>query len=480
MFIFIFQAIWLFIDDVAGKGLDILIIGKFLLYLTPELMDKVIPLTVLLSSILTFGTFAENYEFAAMKASGISLQRAMLSLIFFIIFLGGVTFYFANNVIPISQQKFYNMRRNIAKVKPAAAIEEGIFSDFEGMNIKVDEKYGEKDRFLRNVTIHQKTRTSINSTVIKAKTGELVSSETSDVIQLILRDGHYYKDVNNQKKEKKRKHPFASIKFEIYRMNIEIPEMDQDMEEDLNISTDKMKNISRLAKDIDSLKKDNYRIVTSFSKNISNRMGFFVPIKPKDSILTGKEMAMARGSTTLTAEKKELLAKIDKSNPSIENIIDLFHDWEKIQLFSSAKNATANIVTSIQGKKQEMDRRYKIYRLHILSLHKKYALGLSCIILFFVGAPLGAIIRKGGIGLPMVIAIILFLIYYFVGVFAGNYAKEGNISPILGAWFSTLIMLPLGVILTKRATADKGLMSFGGVIDFFKRLFKKKDKITTT
>ncbi|MFK5973734.1 MAG: LptF/LptG family permease [Flavobacteriaceae bacterium] len=479
MFIFIFQAIWLFIDDVAGKGLDILIIGKFLLYLTPELMDKVIPLTVLLSSILTFGTFAENYEFAAMKASGISLQRAMLSLIFFIVFLGGVTFYFANNVIPISQQKFYNMRRNIAKVKPAAAIEEGIFSDFEGMNIKVDEKYGEKDRFLRNVTIHKKTRTNINSTVIKAKTGELVSSETSDIIQLILRDGHYYEDVVSKNNKKKRKQPFAAIKFEIYRMNIEIPDMDQDMEEDLNISTDKMKNISRLIKDIDSLKKDNLRIVTSFSKNISNRMGFFIPIKTQDSTLSGKEMARAR-DTMLTAEKKALIANIDTSKPSIEAITDLFKDWERIQLISTAKNATTNVITSIQGKKQEMDRRYKIYYLHILSLHKKYALALSCVILFFVGAPLGAIIRKGGMGLPMVIAIILFLVYYFVGVFAGNYAKEGNMSPILGAWFSTLIMLPLGVVLTKRATADKGLMSFEGVIDFFKRLFKKKDKITTT
>ena len=171
---------------------------------------------------------------------------------------------------------------------------------------------------------------------------------------------------------------------------------------------------------------------------------------------------------------------IDKSNPSIKNVVDLFQKWEKIQLYGSAKSSANNVLTSVQGKKQEMERRYKIYRLHILSLHKKYALGLSCVILFFVGAPLGAIIRKGGIGLPMVIAIILFLVYYFVGVFAGNYAKEGNIHPILGAWFSTLIMLPLGIILTKRATADKGLMSFGGVIDFFKGLFKKKDKIANT
>ena len=142
MFIFIFQTIWLFIDDLAGKGLDIVIIGKFLFYLMPNLTEKVLPLTVLLSSILTFGTLAENYEFAAMKASGISLQRAMLSLIVFIIFLGGVTFYFANSVIPASEQKIYNLRRNIAKVKPAVAIVEGVFSDFEGADMNTGKMIG--------------------------------------------------------------------------------------------------------------------------------------------------------------------------------------------------------------------------------------------------------------------------------------------------------------------------------------------------
>jgi lipopolysaccharide export system permease protein len=479
MFIFIFQAIWLFIDDMAGKGLDIMIIGKFLLYLIPELMDKVIPLTVLLSSILTFGTFAENYEFAAMKASGISLQRAMRSLIVFIVFLGGVTFYFANNVIPASQQKFFNLRRNIAKVKPAAAIEEGVFSDFEGMSIKVDNKYGEKDRFLENVTIHQKNNTNENKTVIKAKTGELVSSEASELIQLVLRDGHYYEDVTVKSADTKRKYPFAQANFEIYRMNIEIPAMEQDLEEDSNIDTDKMKNASRLIKDIDSLKRDNIRIVNAFSKNITNRLGAFVPEAPVDStVLKSPESTQLTDTLKLEVPASEL-KKHSQLMDTLKNPVDLFQDWQKIQVVATAKNSASSILASVQGKKEELDRRYKIYRMHILSLHKKYALALSCIILFFVGAPLGAIIRKGGLGLPMVIAIILFLIYYFIGVFAGNYAKEGNISPILGAWLSTLIMLPLGVILTRRATADKGLMSFGSIIDRIKEVFKKKDKIVT-
>ena len=467
MFIFIFQTIWLFIDDLAGKGLDLAIIGKFLFYLMPNLTEKVLPLTVLLSSILTFGSFAENYEFAAMKASGISLQRAMLPLIILVVFLGGVTFYFANNIIPASEQKIYNLRKNIAKVKPAVAIAEGVFSDFEGtgMNIKVDKKSGENDRFLENVIIHKKSRTNINNTVIKAKTGELVSSEDSDILQLVLRDGHYYEDIKTRSSSDNKKHPFAKSNFETYTMNMDLSELNNvDMEEERDVSTDKMKNISRLSKDIDSLKEDNIKTVETFSKSIANRMGAFIPL------------ANPRDTTTYKKPIDSLFVPLmaDQSKaPEIQKVIDLYEEWQQAQLITSAKNSTNNILTSVEGKKQEIEVKYKIYNLHILSLHKKYALALSCIILFFVGAPLGAIIRKGGLGLPMVIAIILFLTYYFIGVFEGNYAKEGNIHPILGAWLSTLIMLPLGVYLTRRATADKGLMSFGNIADFFKQSYNK-------
>ena len=500
MFIFIFQTIWLFIDDFAGKGLDIGIIGKFFFYMMPSLTEKVLPLTVILASILTFGTLAENYEFAAMKASGISLQRSMLSLIIFMVGLGGVTFYFANSVIPASEQKIYNMRRNIAKVKPAAAIEKGVFSDFEGMSIKVDEKYGEKDRFLKNVIIHQKTAANVNNTVIKAKTGELISSEDSELIQLVLRDGHDYRDMDKTKSTEKRKYPFTNTDFEIYRMNIEIPEMEQDLEEENVSNREKMKNVSRLLKDMDSLEDDNRRIVQAFSKNIVYRMGGFIPLTPKDTAVTKKMELLRKKEASKkkspsksavdavnTIDSDETIAqnKIDSVTVAKEaftvktpptDIITLFKDWQKVQVMNGAKNSVSSIMTSIDGKKQELNKRYEIHRRHIFSLHEKYALALSCIILFFVGAPLGAIIRKGGIGLPMVVAILLFLVYYFLGVFAENYSYKGNIHPIIGAWLSSMVMLPLGIYLTRQATADQGMMNFGNVIDFVKRLFSKKDK----
>ena len=472
MFIFIFQSIWLFIDDLAGKGLDIAIIGKFFFYKMPELTEKVLPLTVLLSSILTFGSLAENYEFAAMKASGISLQRSMLYVVIFVCLLGGFTFFFANTVIPASEQKIFNLRRNIAKLKPAVAIAEGVFSDFESanMNIKVDRKSGPNDNFLENVIIHQKTKKNVNYRVIKAKTGELKSKEDSDIIQLVLNDGTLYQNVETKKASEKRKNPFAKGDFEHYTMNIDLSEFNNvDLEAERSTQTEKMKNVSRLNNDIDSLKTDNLRIVSAFSKNINNRMGAFVKKKSKDSsiIKTNKEEAI-------------LVKNTRKDTLTVDNILNLLKGWKKAQVLTTAKNSTNQILSSVQGKKNEMDKRYEIYHRHILSKHKKFALALSCIILFFVGAPLGAIIRKGGLGLPMVIAIILFLAYYFIGVFGENYAKKGNIHPMLGAWLSTLIMLPLGIIFTKRATEDKGLISFGIVIDFFKKIFKKKEKLKET
>ena len=515
MFIFIFQTIWLFIDDLAGKGLDLIIIGKFLFYLMPNLTEKVLPLTVLLSSIITFGTFAENYEFAAMKASGISLQRSMLPLIVFVSLLGLLTFYFANTVIPISEQKIYNLRRNIATLKPAAVIVEGVFSDFEGRNIKVDRKYGENDRFLENVIIHEKSGMQKNVTVIKAAKGELISGEGSDIIQLVLRDGHYYNDVVARSGANDDSYPFAKADFDTYIMNIEVPRNMEDLEADRNVETDKMKNVGRLLTDIDSIHDHNTRLAEAFSKSITARIGAF-PYRDRDSTLTASDSAVAAPpglktridslSTTpeagvqpnqlsdsaATVKEPDSAATLQEPDSAAIRVLDAdtqaekarelsgpqplqsFKAFEQGQLLDQMRNSVRNILNSVKGKREELEMSYKRYNLHILSLHRKFALALSCIILFFVGAPLGAIIRKGGLGLPMVVAIVLFLAYYFFGVFSGNYAKEGNIHPILGAWLPTLVMLPLGIWLTRRATADRGLMSFGHFVDFLRERFKSR------
>ncbi|MBT8283604.1 MAG: LptF/LptG family permease, partial [Muriicola sp.] len=302
---------------------------------------------------------------------------------------------------------------------------------------------------------------------------ELKSSEESDIIQLVLSDGNYYEELVPKSNDERKKYPFAKAAFETYIINIEIPENTQDLEEERNVRTDKMKNISRLKKDIDSIRDNNITVIGAFSKNIVTRMGAFAPMSQRDTLEQAPEIE-ARG---IDSRPLEVVTKDSITNTA--DLLGLFQEWQQGQIISAASNAISNILNSVSGKKQDIQNKYKIYNMHILSLHKKYALALSCIILFFVGAPLGAIIRKGGLGLPMVIAIVLFLTYYFIGVFAGNYAKEGNIHPILGAWLSTLIMLPLGVFLTRRATADRGLMSFGHVWDILTAGIRKRFKRKT-
>ena len=451
MLIFILQTIWLYIKELAGKDLDIVVIMKFLIYFMPKLIPLVLPLTILLASIMVFGSFAENYEFAAMKSTGISLQRAMSGLSVFIVILAITTFFFSNNVIPWAELNSYNLRRNIAKLKPAMAIAEGQFNEIGNYNIKAEKKIG--DRYLEDVTIHLKGNDGrTNATVIISKTGEFVSSKNSNVLKLILLDGYYYSDVYQKDIKARNKKPFAKSSFEKKIINIDLSQLNN-VDFDEKSQTDKynMLDVIGLNKSIDSIIEKTEEDNKSFANNLHQRSSLLnvsnaEPLKQtKDSVYKGSLLDLLN-----TKKKLEL---IDITSRGLNN---------PKQIISSKEN-----IFKIQ--KEQLNR-------HLISLHEKFALGFACIILFFVGAPLGALIRKGGIGLPMVIAILLFLTYHFIGIFATNSSKKGGFNPILASWFSTLVMLPLGIFLTKRATEDKGLFDFDGVIEPLKKALKIKEK----
>ena len=222
MLIFVVQTFWLYIDDLAGKGLDFETIFKFLIYFTPKLIPIVLPLSILLASLMTFGNLAENYEFAAMKSTGISLIRCMSGLFLVHIAIGVGSFYFSNHLIPYGEVKSYNLRRNLAKLKPAIAIREGIFNDLGQMSIKVKRKYGEDERLLENVIIHEKTDDYKNRIVIKAKNGELKSKTTDATLQLVLYDGNRYEEIAGKNYEERMRFPHAKVYFEEYVMNIDM------------------------------------------------------------------------------------------------------------------------------------------------------------------------------------------------------------------------------------------------------------------
>ncbi len=456
MFIFVLQTIWLYIGELAGKDLDVEIILKFLLYFSPKLVPLVLPLTILLTSIMTFGNFAENYEFAAMKSSGISLQRAMRSLTVFILFVSLTAFFFANNVIPASEFKSINLRKNIAQLKPAMAISEGIFNEVGEINIKVEEKTGENDQFLNDVIIHQKSNRGGNLTVIKANKGELVGSTDSNVLSLILRDGNYYDEIVQNDPSKRANKPFAKSSFEEYVINIDLSNFNNvDLDDENYRNSQNMLKISELAQSIDSFSTAYNQDRRQFSDLMYRRSGatFYANnVTPQDTIV------------------------------EIENsVLEVYEPEAAFQIVNGALGTINANIANVSVKKQEFKNTTKQLNKFEIALHEKYVLGVACIVLFFVGAPLGAIIRKGGMGLPMVIAILMFLTYHFIGIFAKNSAEEGTISPLLASWMSTLIMLPLGIFFTYRATTDQGLLAFGNFIrptlNFLKKLgWMKKEK----
>jgi lipopolysaccharide export system permease protein len=455
-FIFVLQVVWLFISELAGKDLDLIMIGKFLLFKMPSVVPLVLPLSVLLASIMTFGSLAENYEFAAMKSSGISLQRAMRSLTYFILCLSFVAFLFANNVIPYAEYKFVNFRRNIAQVKPAMAIAEGQFSEIGNYNIKVEKKSGTNGKYLDLVTIHKKSDLGDGSkTVIKAKKGELVSNEDSNVLKLVLKDGNYYEDITPQKYEDRIKRPFAKSEFKRYVLNIDLSKLNNaNLDEGQITNTNTMLTVSELKYTLDSLQKNYTKDVISYSENLYQR-----------SLNSGSNIQNT-GSTVA----------LDK-----QNILKNYKPEEKIQILRVGGSYIDAIAFSLQNSKFELDEREKNINEHWIALYDKFVIAFSCILMFFIGAPLGAIIRKGGLGLPIVFAILIFITFHFINTFGKKVAQENGIPAFLGCWLSTLVLLPLAIVLTKRATADKGVnLNLDWLTHLVNKIFPYKEEALVT
>lgn len=415
----------------------------------PRIIPLVLPLSVLLSSIMTFGNLAENYEFAAMKSSGISLQRAMRVLIIFIFVLSIVAFWFANNVIPYAEYKFVNFRKNIAQAKPAMAIAEGQFNDVGTYNIKVNKKSGENGNILTGVTIHEKANSfGENKTVIKAKDGELISNEKSSILKLVLNDGYYYQDVTPKKYEDRSKLPFIKSDFKKQIINIDLSELNKVDENQASVnSTNGMLNVNELRYTLDSLNKNLNNEIVSFSENINQRVG----IKASPKVL-----------------------KTDKKKKALPNdLLSLYTNKQKSDILKMASSTVTSNIYSIESTQKDLKDKQRDINKHLSALYEKFVIAFACFLMFFIGAPLGAIIRKGGLGLPIVFAVLIFITFHFINTFGKRLSQEGGMTPFMGSWMSSFILLPLAVLLTYRATNDNGLINFDAITTPISQLFQK-------
>ena len=429
--IFIIQTFWLYVDELAGKGLDIFTIGKFFIYFSPKLVPLVLPLSILLASLMTYGTLSENSEFIAMKSNGISIIRTMLGLLIFHVFLGIGTFYFSNYIVTYGELKSFNLRKNLAKLKPTLAIREGMFNNIGDMNIKVNRKYGDNEQYLEDIILHKiNFHDEINRIVIKAESGE-ITSNNENYLQLILKNGNRYEEVIAEDAASKEKYPHAKVYFEEYLLNIDISEFNNvDLNEENYRSTYKMQKISQLKTSIDTLKTNFERDKEAFSISVTNRH----PLKR--------------------------LPNLD--NNKLTDINKPIFDYMK-----SKKNS---------DKKKSYFLQQKLINLHTLAINEKYTLIFGCVFLFLIGASIGAIIRKGGIGLPLVLSISIFLTYHYIGVFGKNAAEDSTINPYLGSWMSTLVIAPFAIYLTRAISLDRGFnfIYLDKFLIFFRRLYKKK------
>lgn len=456
LFVLVMQFLWFAFDDIAGKGIDLFYILKFLGYTSLLVTPTALPIAVLLSSIMALGNLSERYEMAAIKSAGISLKRFIRPLVFLAIILSGINFIFLNNIYPYASLKQRNLLFNMKKTKPALALVEGSFNtEIPGYSIYFDKKYGPEENLLKNVKIYDLRGGKKNDICITAKEGEITTEEGSKYMTLHLTDGYYYEDhTQNQKGNKIKNMPASSAKFQTYNVNIDISSFsDNKLDDEKYKNHYMMLSIKQLDKQSDSLKTAYDLYLKSKALSFYNRNNAARLYQNIDSI------------------------KLKTIKP---NLFDNFDLEGKTKITNLALASIKKPIRSIQIMKESYKTRRKYLNLFDYEFHYRLAFSFSCVLLFFIGAPLGSLIRKGGFGLPMVMAILIFVVYFFINSLGRNIAEESSISSFFGGWLATMILLPFGIFLTKRATNGMGLVNFDRYFAPFKKIIKRFNKTKST
>lgn len=454
MFVLLMQFLWRYIDEIVGKGLDLSIIAEFLFYVSATLVPMALPLAVLLASIMTFGSLGENYELIALKAAGISLYRIMRPLIILIIGLTIFAFFFSNNMLPVATLKASSLLYDIKRHKPELSFKEGVFTnDMPGYSIKVN-RINKETGMMFDMLIYNHTVTPGNYEVTKADSGMMLSDPNNNMLELLLFNGNTYTDEGMQP-TKRRTYPFRRLKFDKQSVLIELPGNElKRTDEELFRSSSTMLTVNQLSVAIDSARKQ----LVQKKRGDAKRLLAENYLKKKN----------------LNAERDSILQASTKG--TTENIDSLYKTFDP----ERQARAVDYALQYARDVKQytETDRVYYIKQdesiwADQIQWHRKFTLSFACLIFFFIGAPLGAIIRKGGLGMPVVVSIILFIIYYVISMMGERSAREGILDPLLGGWLSSLILLPLGIILTYKSVTDSEIMSTDAYRIFFSKLFKR-------
>ena len=440
-FVLMMQGLWKYLDDLVGKGLDFITIGKFLWYVSASMLTLAMPIAILISSIMTFGNLGESFELVAIKSSGISLLRFMRPLIWVALLFCGITFMFANYVIPYANLKFVALYNDIFYKKPAFELKEGVFfTHIPNYAIKA----GKKDpdgKTIRDILIYEQSNPLQNNSIIAEK-GVMTISADKKFLEFNLTNGFRYQESGSG----------ADTSTEFIRMGFS--------------SFKKLFDLSSLQKQTtnDSVYRNNFKMLSAGQISYSLDSLY----KMNDSVETRMNRALA---ITLPYAAKQDSSK--KNVPVIKTKITKFDklipDSAYNQVYDAATNMVNNLKFNIENAGTEIENRKAEIKNHKIEWHRKFSLSMACFVLFFIGAPLGSIIRKGGLGMPLVVAIIFFLQFHLLNMFGEKFVKESMLPPFIGMWLAVIVLTPVGIFLTYKAMHDSQLFNK----EYYNRAFKK-------
>jgi len=437
LFVLVMQFLWKYIDELAGKGLDASVIGELLLYASANLIPMAIPLSILLSSIMTFGNLAENHELLAFKTTGVSLLRLMRPLTITVIFISIFAFFFANNMVPRANLKFKSLLYSIKEQKPAMDIMPGSFyGGIEGFSIRVSEKDPETD-VLYDVMIYDKSEKRGNVMVTRAEEGRMYITEDERFLILDLKNGVRYHEMEEQKNKAHKTYPHNTLRFEDYQIRFDLSSFNfKRAKEELWKNSTQMMNLRQLSAYIDTT-------YIKETKKLNYTRDYAVPYF---TFLSDSSFEVNDSIATTYHDTGHYIGSIDIMSVR--------------PLIQRALSHARSIKGALKSTSNELDYQSKRRIRGQIEYHRKFTLSIACLLLFFIGAPLGAIIRKGGLGLPVVISTIIFVLYYIVMIGSEKAAKQGAIIAEAGMWFPVVFILPFAIVLTIRANNDSKLGNF--------------------
>jgi lipopolysaccharide export system permease protein len=507
LFVLIMQALWLYIDQIMGKGADIFTIVEMIFYMSVSLIPMALPLATLISSIMVLGNLAERYELVSLKSAGVPLWRIMKPLMFLTLGVSAFSFICSNNLIPISNLKFKSRLHDLKKQKPTFSIEEMAFNDdFDNFVIRVGKKE-EDNRSIRNVLIYDQKKTKQGKvSQIVAKEGEMYTTDDDRYFIMHLRGGTQYEEMEpggrssaNKEEAGKTRYPFIRTNFREWVKVFDLSEFEIEWtDQELFKSHHSMLTSSQLMAAIDSIdlgiqrRKDGlqdyvWRYVHMEMEGDTAQVVEGTQEK-SDTVevalnVNEKPASVASGDTSSQDSLAEASIVDKKQEEKVSSFLSVFSEREQQQLVRRSKVTARSIQAQSENTNRILKKTFEKRVKHVFELNFKFSMALICFIFLFIGAPMGAIIRKGGFGYPILIAILFFMLFVVMNIAFKNVAEKGVMSPVLAAWLPSGVLFPIGIFLTIKAMNDSKLLNLDRYLRIFNwikdKLIGDKDKETT-